>query len=277
MAIFFVQQGFILATAGFIRVSTPLISSGRLTLLDSNQQQTKLYEQIGTRIATDYTPWTTYPKQPQIYKFPLQGNISTNRSMSRIGEALFATNEFNATEQNQLSKQGIVFGPTTKGNFFDLVKGFILFTPTSEINVRTREGLVQIPKGAEVWVMETGADVAIYDLHDNLFTGPVKVIANNKEFVLAPGKELLLTRNSEESFDVLNPGKDIAYRSVHGTEIGAGIKAYVADFSITHGIKNVSVINNLLRSNDPSQRKAARRMIKNATILADLTGEDYTN
>lgn len=272
----YVQQGFVLATAGFIRVSQPLISSGSLTLLNFNQQQNMLYEQIGTRIATDYTPWTTYPRQPQIYKFPLQGNISVNRSMNKIGEALFAAKEFNATEQNQLLRQGIVFGPTTKDNFFDLIKGFMLFMPTSNINVQTREGLVQIPKGAVVWVM-AGADVAVYDLHDDIFTGFVKVIVNNKQFILSPGKELLLTRNSKETFDVLNPGKDIAYRSVRVTEVGADIKAYVADFSITHGVKNVGVINHLLRSDDPSQRKAARRIIRNAIILADVIGDDYTN
>jgi hypothetical protein len=31
----------------------------------------------------------------------------------------------------------------------------------------------------------------------------------------------------------------------------------------------------LLRSNDPTQRKAVWTMIKNATILADLTGAEY--
>ncbi len=273
---YFIQGGGVFKEI-FITSKIPSFAPTSLALATLTASQIKLNEQIGTRIATDYTPWTTYPMQPQIYKFPLQGNISMNQSMNRIGEALFAANEFNATEQNQLLNQGIVFGPTTKNNFFDLIKGFMLFMPTSDISVQTREGLVKIPKDAVVWVMETVADVAIYDLHDSLFTGPVKVIVNNKELVLAPGKELLLTRNSKESFDVLNPGKDIAYRSVRVTEVGAGVKAYVADFSITHSIKNIGVINNLLRSNDPSQRKAARRMIKNATILADLTGEDYTN
>ena len=41
--------------------------------------QNQLYEQIGTKIATDYTPWTTYNRQPLLYPHPLQGGISTNR------------------------------------------------------------------------------------------------------------------------------------------------------------------------------------------------------
>ncbi len=43
-----------------------------------------------------------------------------------------------------------------------------------------------------------------------------------------------------------------------------------------HGMRNVDVINNLLASKDLAQRKAVHQMLKNATILADLTGDNYT-
>ena len=71
------------------------------------QAQTQLYEQIGTRIATDYTPWTIYPGQ--LPQNPLQGGISFNK-LAEPGEAMFAASGFNANELNALAHNGIVFG-----------------------------------------------------------------------------------------------------------------------------------------------------------------------
>ena len=147
--------------------------------------------------------------------------------------------------------------------------------PQNDVSVRTREGVVSIPKGTVAWIMETGNDAAIYDLHDTLRTGRIKVVANGKELALAPGTEVLLTKNASAKFNSLNPGKTIGYRNVRAADVGQGIKAYVCDFSIAHGMTNVPVIRNLLKSDDPAHKKLAWQMIKNATILADLTGSDY--
>ncbi len=242
-----------------------------LSLLQALQQQANnmLNEQLGTRLAIDYTPWSTVPGQ--LPSQPLQGNISFNK-LAGLSEALFAASEFNANELTALTREGILFGPSTANNFFDLQKGFVLFMPTSDIKVETREGVVSIPKGCVAWVMETGNDAAVYDLHDSLHSGPIKVLVNNKEIVLAPGKELLLTRNNTGDFASLNPGNHLGYRNVIATDLGNGIKGYVCDFSIAHGLTTVPVMHNLLVSNDPAQRKTARSLLKNAAILADLTG-----
>ena len=145
--------------------------------------------------------------------------------------------------------------------------------PNHDIQVQTREGIAYIPKGAAAWIMETGNDVAIYDLHDSLRSGVIKVMVNNKQLPLAPGKEILLTRNATSDFAALNPSTVIGYRNVKSKDLGDGIKAYVCDFSIVHGLINVSVIHNLAVSKDSAQQKAARNMLKNAAILADLTGD----
>jgi len=248
-----------------------ITSAGAISLAPA-PNQTRLYEQIGTKIATDYTPWTTYWRQPLLYPYPLQGGISTNR-ISQTGEALFAASEFNANELTALSQAGIVFGPRSGNNFFDLGKGSVLFMPTrADIQVQTHEGLVSIHRGNIAWIMETGNDCAIYDLHDTVQSGPIKVMVNHKELTLAPGKELLLTRNSNADFSELNLGKSLGYRNVGSSDLGNGIKAYVCDFSIAHGVTNVPVIHNLLLSQDRTHKKAAHQMLKNAAILADLTG-----
>ena len=70
----------------------------------------------------------------------------------------------------------LFFGPKSSNNFFDLVKGVVLFMPNHDIQVQTREGIAYIPKGSAAWVIETGNDSAIYDLHDSLLSGEIKVI-----------------------------------------------------------------------------------------------------
>ncbi|MBY0357993.1 MAG: hypothetical protein K2W82_08330 [Candidatus Obscuribacterales bacterium] len=239
-----------------------------LAELNANQQ-TRLNEELGTRIATDYTPYTTFPYQPNI-EFPLQGGIKIDQ-LAGNGQALFTASTFNANELTALSQNGIDFGPQSGGNFFDLTKGYVLFMPTSDIKVQTKEGVVSIPKGTIAWVMETGNDAAIYDLHDSI-KSPIKVQVNNKELTLAPGTQLLLTRDGNASFDKLNPGGNIGTRNVTEKDMGQGIKAYIADFTISGGITNVPVIRGLLNSNNPEHVKAAHQMLKNAAILSDLGG-----
>jgi hypothetical protein len=235
-------------------------------------QQANVNEQLGTRIATDFNPYTTYPNQPFSFNpaNPLQGGVVMNGS-GNVGQSLFAATSFNVNELNALAQNGIDFGPNSGGNFFDLTKGYVLFMPTSDIQVQTKEGIVTIPKGAVAWVMETGNDAAVYDMHDSM-GAPVKVLVNNKEITLAPGKQLLLTRDGKASFDELNPGGAIGTRNVHSKDMGQGIKAYMADFTISGGMTSVSTIRSLLKSDNPEHQKTAHKMLKNAAILSDLGG-----
>ena len=83
---------------------------------------------------------------------------------------------------------------------------------------------------------------------------------------------MLLTRNGSADFATLNPNNALGYRNVKSSDVGNGIKAYICDFSIAHGLTNVPAMHSLLGSNDPTQKKIARQMLKNAAILADLTG-----
>ncbi len=78
-------------------------------------QQFLLNEQIGTRIATDNTPWTSSPMQGQFNQFPLQGNVAVEH-FATTGEALFAASGFNSNELSVLANHGIVFGPGSTSN-----------------------------------------------------------------------------------------------------------------------------------------------------------------
>lgn len=240
-----------------------------LLLLNREQaaQLASLNEQLGTRIATDYTP----PILEFFLQFPLKGGIEV-KELAATGEALFESGSFNAQVLNTLAQNGIEFGPTSGGSFFDLIKGYVLFLPQQDITVQTREGLVNVPKGSAVWIMETGNDVAIYDLHDRKGAS-VTVVANNRKLSLGPGKECLLSRNLNAGFETLNPGgQSIGYCNVNDQNLGGGIRAFTCEFSIVGGIASVPILRNLLQSNDPVQTKAAHKMLMNAAILSDLGG-----
>lgn len=263
------QASQVVLSNGLFLYLQSLLSLGQLQQ-GINAQQNLVSTQLGTRLFTDYTPYTTYPEQGQFSPFPLQGNVAMNSNVE-IGQGLFAATSFNANELQALAQNGIEFGPQSGGNFFDLTKGYVLFTPANDIQVQTKEGVVSIPKGAVVWVMETGNDAAIYDMHDSM-GAPVKVLVNNKEITLSPGKQLLLTRDGKTSFDELNPGGAIGTRNVQSKDVGHGIKAYLADFTISGGMTSISTIRSLLKSNNPEHQKAAHKMLKNAAIISDLGG-----
>lgn len=231
-------------------------------------QSNMIYEQLGTRLPTDYTP--IYIHENVRNNLPLQGNITVEQLAEARG-AIFSAAAFSTSELENLSNAGIQFGPKSGGNFFDLNKGYVLFMPTSDIKVQTKEGLVSIPKGAIAWIMETGNDAAVYDLHDSM-NNPVTVLVNGKEMALSPGKQVLLTRDSKAAFEALNPGSNIGTRNVSEKNMGMGIKAYIADFTISGGMTNVTVMRNLLKSDNPEHLKAAHKMLKNAAILSDLGG-----
>lgn len=239
-----------------------------------NQQTITLNEQLGTRIATDYTP--VYP-QNHVAPTRLQGGIAVDNNGRMPGQAMFGATNFNAEELLALTNNGVVYGPHTGEAYINLLQGYVLFAPERDIEVEVREGKIYIPKGAIAWVMETGADSAIYDLHDTMQTGPIRVVANNKTLTLGPGQQVLLTRNMNATFAELNPGSVVGYRNVRSTDMGSGIKSYICEFSIPHGLNNVEVINGLLYSKEDKHQKIVKQMLKNAAILADLSAQKYRN
>lgn len=205
----------------------------------------------------------------------LQGGIEVDRLSQLPGQAIFTSTSFNAEELAALANQGVRYGNSTQDNFLSLLQGYVLFAPDKDVAVELREGTVYIPKGAIAWIMETGADSAIYDLHDSLSTGPIKIVANKKTLTLGPGQQVLLTRNMTASFAELNPGSVVGYRNIRSADMGGGIKSFVCEFSIPHGMSNIEVIHGLIASPDQKHQKLVKHMLKNAAILADLSAQNY--
>jgi hypothetical protein len=183
-----------------------------------------------------------------------------------------ATGHFDAKTIASLRNSGVDIGEGSNNSFIILNRGSMLFQPTTDMTVRVQEGTVFVPNGATAYVIETGHDVAVYDMHDG-HHGSVKVQVGKKLITLTPGKQLVLTRDLAADFDRVNPGSRIAYRGVHGEVVAEGIKAYAADFSIPSIMMNVAPLKRMLASDIPSERRQAHKLLKNAVILAQMTGQ----
>ncbi|MDX2108385.1 MAG: hypothetical protein SFY67_18470 [Candidatus Melainabacteria bacterium] len=255
--------------------------SGILTLAELNallalQNAAQLNSIIGTRTATDFTPIDASSLQQSLYTLQhpnsnlLEGNVAINNNkLDTMTSALFHAASFTDQQLDALKAAGVIFGPNSGGTHFVLDKGFIVFAPTENITVDTHEGTVHIAGGSTAYVMETGNDVAVYNLHDT-HRGGVFVVSNNKVVNVLPGHQVLLTRNPNAHFDHLNPGKDIGHRKTHSKDLGGGITAHISEFSIIGAFSSVPALRQMIKSDDKAQRQLAHKMIKNAVILMAL-------
>ncbi len=177
--------------------------------------------------------------------------------------------DFNSASVGQMQSHGASIGSQTVGNLCVLQQGNFLFQPQSDITVQVQEGSVEIPNGASVLVMETGNDVAVFDISD----GPkarVRVKSGNKIITMSPGRQVVLTRQLNADFDKINPSKLIGYKNPKGELVASDIRAYSADFSLPSVMMSVAPMKRMLTSDSPADRKMVQRMIKQAVVLSML-------
>ncbi len=195
---------------------------------------------------------------------PTTDNQALGQSFSYCDAA-----EFNSNSVGQMQSHGASIGSSTVGNLCVLQQGNFVFQPHSDITVQVQEGSVEIPTGATVLVMETGHDVAVFDISDGP-KGRVRVKSGNKIITMSPGKQVVLTRQLDADFDKINPSKLIGYKNPKGQLVADDIRAYSADFSLPSVMMSVAPMKRMLTSDSPADRKLVQRMIKNAVVLSML-------
>lgn len=151
-----------------------------------------------------------------------------------------------------------------------LSRGAAFFTPDRTLQVQTQEGVVSVDNGSQAFVIETGHDVSVYNLHDSRHGG-VKVVVGSKSIRVPLGKQLVLTRKPDATFDEINPGMTIANRNPQKLEFGDGVSGYMADFSIMSAVANIGPVKKMLTSKQPDAYKLGQQIIKNAAIMATIS------
>ncbi len=231
-----------------------------------------IYFGMAGRAPTDITRVPNGQQQMHLYDQKLEGQITTDvEEEEELAEGtVMANNSFDTETLSYLASTGVIAGPGSGGNFFNLARGKVLFSPKKNIIVKTHEANVFIAANSHVWIVETGADVAICDLSDT-HAGAVKVISKNRQLDLHPGLEVVLTRDTHADLDKVNPVPEIAYRNVRSEKYEDGIKAFIAEFSIISALNNVNFLHRIATSDIHGHQKIASVVMKNAAILSLIT------
>jgi hypothetical protein len=178
---------------------------------------------------------------------------------------------FDQAERDRLAKEGVVMNVDTEGSNFSLERGNLVFAPPTDITVATREGRVYVPGGAIVFIVDTGKDVAIYDLHQTKLDA-VKIVSAKKLIKLNPGRLLVLTRQQTRDFDrVSGEVRSIGYRHAREEDINEEIKAFAMDFSIPSALTVVAPLQQMLKEQSGVARIAMTNILKSSALLMELT------
>jgi hypothetical protein len=169
-----------------------------------------------------------------------------------------------------------------------LNRGSVVFAPSTNTQVSTAFGTINIAAHSLVLVMALKDSVAVYDLNDthraavsvSVHSSAPSDRADAKRFVLAPGRHVLLTRaasNREGGFEHVNAAQLFAYRGIRKqavgiNEDGVALHAYSADFNLMQAIKTVVPLQKLVASNNHAARKLSERLLKTTCILSQLDG-----
>jgi hypothetical protein len=269
----------------------------------SSSNSTTLNEQIGSKLPTDTTPT---PQDQNTDHNPPNLNIANNataysspeaagdgwkqsddgiwscsgclgssgqKSESAIRLLQKIAGDSSVTLIAQAQPAGPLQSSSSKGSddmtIFDLPRGVALFNAQNHVVCGTQEGHVHIEKGSMAFVVETGNDVCVYNLHDTK-DGGVRVLIGKQMVTVPPGRQLVLTRREAE-FAQVNPGTKIGYRNPKPLKLDGDVKAFVADFSITGAVYTIPPLKAMLKSPKASERRAANAVLKNAIVMQDLT------
>ncbi len=197
----------------------------------------------------------------------LQDNRYAKEFCKLIDGSRTHADQFDDSERQRLDHEGVKIASNTQGNYLNLDKGNIVFSPSKDIVVGTHEGDVNIASGSNVLVMETGHDVMIYNLHDQ-GRGRVSVTSANKKLTIEPGRMLVLSRQNARDFESIVGGCHcIAYRNMQEIDLDGSIKAFLGEFSIPSAFTMVMPLKQMMASNDAKDKATVRKILQTTVML----------
>jgi hypothetical protein len=163
----------------------------------------------------------------------------------------------------------------------NLTKGAVIFAPTAPTTIVTRFGSIGVAPHSLVMVLAQHDGIAVYDFNDCHY-GAVKISVGSNQYILAPGRHVLISENTKRDFEEVNAAQLFAYRGIrqHAMADGHGrahLSVFTAEFNLAQAIKTVIPLRNLVNSKNPKARSIAKRLVKTTGIMAELTagGEEY--
>lgn len=140
-----------------------------------------------------------------------------------------------------------------------------IFAQTKDTVVKTRFGDVTIAAGSAVMLLQHGASLAIFNLHDD-HPGAVTFKSGDESHTVEVGKQLVLTQNKDASFADVNKSH-IGYRGLTPGTVNNN-NAFSAEFSLLSAVTTVEGLFNLLHSNKKEERQLASKILKTAAAMS---------
>lgn len=201
-------------------------------------------------------------------------NIGTNQ----FGKLIGPVSTEDASIQKLIQENQLVLNKDAASNCLVLERGNLLLAPDKDLNIQLKNAVIHLSAGSVLLVMDSGMNVAIFDLHDKKH-GDVSICTDNKSIALRPGLEALLSSDQHPDFDYDNPGAEIGFRKVRTENLDDKLTVSVSEFSIRSALKKIQPLKELLTSSDAQEQLLARQLLRNAVSLRDLdiSIEPYTN
>ena len=137
--------------------------------------------------------------------------------------------------------------------------------------VKTDLGDIDCKQGSIVFIVNCERSVSICTL-DSPHLDDVNVrVGNSPTLRLPAGRQIVLTKDLDNTFDKMNPAHLIGYRDEKEVGNVNGTKVMRADFSIASAMMALSPLRKMVASKDPEQNRIAESIIKNSAILWGLT------
>ena len=191
-----------------------------------------------------------------------------NRDADRyiMGARTFKSN-FDNTEAQRLTRLNVGIGNYGNG-FIEMLSGNCVFAPDRNIVVRTQFGNVSIKAGSIAFIMNTGKEVGVYDLHDNGLNG-ITVFDKNRHIELRnPGSMVVMTRPETKDFKGVNDNlRWIAYRNTSKHGDMNTVRVFTSDFSLPSALQNVLPLREMRASKEAEDKNAVEKIMKNAVIM----------
>jgi len=154
-------------------------------------------------------------------------------------------------------------------NVVNLDKGETLVFSNKPTVVKTGSYDISVAPEAIVLVSNQGEIVKIRNLYEKI-SPSVTVHFNEKQTTLAAGQEILLGSSTDVVKKALKSDL-IGRRQVHGLEFTHGPSIMKCEVSLLSLIQNVDILNKLMCSKNKEDRDIARRLVKMAAVVSQVT------
>ncbi len=154
-------------------------------------------------------------------------------------------------------------------NVVNLSKGETLIFSSKPTIVKVGSFVINIAPAAIVLVSNQGDIVKVRNLCEKTSLSVV-VSFNGKQTALAAGQEVMLGTNTDAIKKAMN-AEPIGRRQMHAVEFTHGPSIMKCEVSLLSLIQNVDVLNKLMLSKNKEDRDIARRLMKMAAVISQVS------